>query len=163
MKNYQKQGMLKRISIAMTIPLAVAFIFSAPSLCSSISQAAPNCSQALPVQSSALAPGDSVFVLADEMPLYPGGDAALLKFIADSSKYPEQCMKNHVTGKVILKFVVNKDCTVSDISVLQSVNPLLDAEAIRVVKLLPRFEKPAKIKGKAVAVYYMVPITFSLK
>jgi TonB family protein len=105
---------------------------------------------------------DTVYVYVDQMPLFPDGDTALLKFIAENTVYPESAKKNNITGKVIVKFVVGKDCMVSDVSVLQGVEPSLDAEAIRVIKSLPKFEKPAISNGKPVAVWYMVPITYAL-
>ncbi|MBK7712480.1 MAG: energy transducer TonB [Bacteroidales bacterium] len=99
----------------------------------------------------------------DEMPVFPGGDAAILKYIAENTVYPEAAKKNGITGKVIVRFIVEKDCSVSETTILQSVNPELDAESVRVIKTLPKFEKPAKNDGVAVRCFYMLPITFSLK
>ena len=87
---------------------------------------------------------DIPFVQVDEMPIFPGGDIAILKYIAENTVYPEEAKKNKITGKVIVRFIVEKDCSVSDVTILQSVDPLLDAEAVRVIKSLPKFEKPAK-------------------
>jgi protein TonB len=106
---------------------------------------------------------DSVFTLADEMPLFNGGDAAMLKYIAENITYPEKAKRDSITGKVILKLVVEKDCSVSNVEVEKSVNSLLDAEAVRVVSTLPKFEKPGKKAGEAVRVQYMIPISFRLK
>ena len=106
---------------------------------------------------------DPVFVQVDELPVFPDGDQSLINFIANNTLYPEQAKKNNIDGKVIVRFVVGKDCSVSNIEVLKGIDPLLDAEAIRVVGTLPKFEKPAKKDGKAVSVYYMLPITFALK
>ena len=106
---------------------------------------------------------DIPFVQVDEMPVFPGGDAELLNYIAENTVYPEAAKKNNITGKVIVRFIVEKDCSVSDATIVQSVDPLLDAEALKVISSLPKFEKPAKNGGVAVRVYYMVPITFALK
>ena len=95
------------------------------------------------------------------MPIFPGGDAALLKYIADNTKYPKDAKEKGIQGKVITRFKVKEDGSVSDVSVQRS-RSFLDAEAIRVVGTLPKFT-PGKLKGKIVAVWYMVPITFSLK
>ena len=105
---------------------------------------------------------DSVYTQVDQLPLFSGGDTALLKFIAKNTIYPDSAKKNNIQGKVVVKFVVQKDGSVSNIEVLKPVSPLLDKEAIRVVGTL-KFENPGKLKGKPVAVWYMVPITFALK
>jgi len=104
-----------------------------------------------------------VFVEVDSMPVFTGGDQEILNFIGKNTTYPKEAKENNITGKVIVKFIVEKDCTVSSAEILKSVNPLLDAEALRVVSSLPKFEKPAKKDGKIVRVYYMVPITFALQ
>jgi periplasmic protein TonB len=105
---------------------------------------------------------DIPFVQVDEMPVFPGGDAGILNYIAVNTVYPEEAKKNNITGKVIVRFIVEKDCSVSDVTILKSVDPLLDAEAVKVINSLPKFEKPAKNGGVPVRVYYMVPITFTL-
>ena len=107
--------------------------------------------------------GDTTWVIIDKMPVFPGGDAALLKFIGDSTRYPKTAKANGETGKVVLRFVVKPNCTIDQVSVVKSVAPDIDAEAIRVVSMLPKFEKPGIKDGKPVAVWYMLPITFSLK
>ena len=101
--------------------------------------------------------------VVDEMPLFPGGDAALLKFIGANTVYPPEAVKKGIQGRIIIKFAVEPDGTISRISVLKGVNPELDAESMRVVGLLPKFEKPGMQDGKPVPVWFMVPITFALK
>ena len=101
------------------------------------------------------------FVVVEEMPMYPGGEAELLKFIADNTKYPEVAKADTIQGKVIVRFIVNTEGNTEGITVLKGVHPLLDAEAVRVVKLLSGF-KPGMQRGKAVNVWYMVPINFTL-
>src|SRR5450759_1602029 len=102
------------------------------------------------------------FVVVEEMPMYPGGDAALLKFIMEHVQYPEVAKENNIQGRVIIRFCVTAKGGVSQVSVLKGVDPELDKEAIRVVNTLPAF-KPGKQGGKPVPVWYMVPITFTLK
>jgi protein TonB len=102
------------------------------------------------------------FVVVEEMPMYPGGDAELLKYIGLNTKYPEVAKENNIQGKVIVRFCVTAKGGVSQVSILKGVDPELDAEAIRVVNTLPAF-KPGKQGGKPVPVWYMVPITFTLK
>ena len=106
---------------------------------------------------------DSVYVNVDEMPVFTGGDTALLHWVGKHTKYPEEAKNNNITGKVIVRFVVGKDGFVSKVSILDGANPLFNAEAVRVIGTLPKFEKPAMVKGKPVAVHYMMPITFNLK
>lgn len=98
----------------------------------------------------------------DEMPVFPGGDTALLKYLADSTHYPKEAKEKGIQGKIITRFMVKEDGTVSDVTILKGTDPSLDKEAIRVVKTLPMFS-PGKLKGKVVPVWYMIPINFALK
>ena len=102
------------------------------------------------------------FVVVEEMPTFPGGDVALLKYIMEHTQYPEVAKENNIQGRVIIRFCVTAKGGVSQVSVLKGVDPELDKEAIRVVNTLPPF-KPGKQGGKPVPVWYMVPITFTLK
>jgi protein TonB len=102
------------------------------------------------------------FVVVEEMPMFPGGDPALLKYIGENTIYPEIAKENNIQGRVIVRFCVTAKGGVSQVSVLKGVDPELDKEAIRVVNTLPPF-KPGKQGGKPVPVWYMVPITFTLK
>jgi protein TonB len=101
-------------------------------------------------------------VVVDEMPMFPGGDLALLKFISENTNYPQKAKENNIQGRVIIRFCVTATGSVNRISVLKGVSPELDVEAVRVVQSLPSFN-PGKQKGKAVPVWYMVPITFTLR
>jgi protein TonB len=102
------------------------------------------------------------FVVVEEMPMFPGGDPALLAYIAANTQYPEIAKENNIQGKVIVRFCVTSKGGVNQVSVLKGVDPELDKEAIRVVTTLPLF-KPGKQGGKPVPVWYMVPIAFTLK
>ncbi len=102
------------------------------------------------------------FVVVEEMPMFPGGDIELLKYIFEHTQYPEVAKENNIQGRVIVRFCVTSKGGVSQVSVLKGVDPELDAEAVRVVSSLPAF-KPGKQGGKPVPVWYMVPITFTLK
>ena len=104
----------------------------------------------------------AAYKVVDEMPIFPGGDVALLKYIADSTHYPKDAKISGIQGKVITRFMVNADGTVSDVTVLKGVNASLDNEAVRVVRTLPKFT-PGKLNGTNVPVWYMVPIDFKLK
>jgi protein TonB len=107
-------------------------------------------------------PEPEPFVVVEEMPMFPGGDAELLKYIAEHTQYPEVAKENNIQGRVIVRFCVTSKGTINQVSVLKGVDPELDKEAMRVVESLPSF-KPGKQGGKPVPVWYMVPITFTLK
>jgi len=106
-------------------------------------------------------PETEPFVQVEEMPIFPGGNEALLKFLAENTSYPEHAKENNLQGRVIIKFCISEKGTINRVSVLKSIDPELDAEAIRVINKLPSFV-PGKNGGKAVSVWYMVPITFTL-
>ena len=99
------------------------------------------------------------FVVVEQMPHYPGGDVAIIKFIVENTKYPEAAKTQGIQGKVIVRFIVNKEGNTEGISVIKGVDPMLDAEAIRVVSMLSGFQ-PGMQGGKAVPVWYMVPVNF---
>ena len=103
-----------------------------------------------------------VFTVVEAMPEYPGGMGEFMKFIAQHIQYPADALQAKLQGRVIARFVVREDGSVSDIEILRSISPSLDAEAIRVLKLMPKW-KPGTQRGKAVAVKYTVPVTFRLE
>ncbi|HLV32699.1 MAG TPA: energy transducer TonB [Chitinispirillaceae bacterium] len=103
-----------------------------------------------------------VFFIVEEMPEFPGGEAALRQFIAQSVKYPVIAQENGIQGRVYVTFVVDADGSISDPRVARGVDPSLDKEALRVVSLLPKW-KPGKQRGKPVRVSYTVPINFQLQ
>jgi TonB family protein len=102
-----------------------------------------------------------VLTVVDVMPQFPDGDNALLKFLSESIKYPQEAQSKGIQGRVICAFDVNEDGSISDIDVLRGVDPLLDAEAIRVLGTMPKWT-PGRDKGKVAAVRYTVPIIFKL-
>jgi TonB family protein len=103
-----------------------------------------------------------VFVIVEEMPEFPGGMEAMMLWISQRVKYPEQAKKDGITGLVMVSFIVNKAGKVTDISVERSAHPLLDAEAVRVIGEMPAW-KPGTQHGKAVEVRMTVPVKFSLR
>ena len=102
-----------------------------------------------------------VFLAVEEQPMFPGGMEAMMKFLQENIKYPAQAQSNGVQGRVIVQFVVNKDGSVSNDTVVRSVDPLLDAEALRVVRAMPNWI-PGKQKGEPVRVRFTLPVTFRL-
>ena len=103
-----------------------------------------------------------IFQVVEEMPEFPGGMGEAMKFLAKNIKYPVAAQQAKIEGRVIVQFVVERDGSISDIHTVRSVSPELDAEAIRVVSLMPKW-KPGKQRGKAVAVKYTMPIMFRLQ
>lgn len=109
-------------------------------------------------------PADKNFVYrsVDEMPVFPGGEEAMMRYLAENVRYPEQAAKDSIQGRVIVQFVVKDDGTVGTVKVVRSVNSLLDAEAVRVVKSMPKFI-PGKINGIEVSVWYILPVAFKIE
>ena len=103
-----------------------------------------------------------VFDVVEEMPSFPGGQAALMQYLGSNIKYPVVAQENGVQGRVIVGFVVEPDGSISGVNVMRSVDPSLDKEAMRVVKSMPRW-KPGKQNGSAVRVKYTVPVVFRLQ
>ena len=102
-----------------------------------------------------------VYFIADVMPEYPGGMDALKQLLVDNVKYPEQAKKDNVEGKVYVTFIVDENGNVQDEKIARGVNPELDAEALRVVRLMPQWT-PGKEDGKTVKVSFTLPIQFAL-
>lgn len=163
MKTEKKFKTLTTIKTLMVLPVIAIMLVAFYSCGNKKSPEAVSTENSTPIPTPVVATSDEIFVEVDEMAQFTGGNAGLLKYIANSTKYPEEAKKNNITGRVIVKFVVEKDCSVSQVEISQGVNPLLDAEALRVVQSMPKFEKPAIKSGNPVAVQFMLPITFALQ
>lgn len=105
---------------------------------------------------------EETLTVVDVMPQYPGGDRELLKFIAQSIKYPTDAQEAGVQGRVICSFVVDKKGNIVEPKIIRGIDPSLDAEALRVIGMMPRWT-PGRQDGKAVRILYTVPITFRLQ
>ncbi len=105
---------------------------------------------------------EPVFFIVEQMPEFPGGEIALRKYIAEHVEYPTIARENDIQGKVYIQFEVTKNGNIGQVKVARGVDPLLDKEAIRVVKSLPKW-KPGMQRGKPVNVWYTVPINFQLQ
>ena len=103
-----------------------------------------------------------IFTVVEQMPMFPGGDAALMGYLRDNMHYPTVAAENGVQGRVVVGFVVERDGSITDVNVIRSVDPSLDREAMRVVKSMPRWT-PGKQNGSAVRVKYQVPVAFRLQ
>ena len=106
---------------------------------------------------------EKVYQVVEQQPEYPGGMAELMRFLSRNTKYPDECRKNNIQGKSYIGFIVDKNGTIRDVSVVKtSGNDLLDAEAIRVVKSMPAWI-PGKQGGEAVNVRYTLPVNYRLQ
>ena len=104
---------------------------------------------------------DDFFMVVENMPEFPGGDLGLMKYIQKNVKYPPIAKEYNITGKVYVSFIVDKSGSVTNVKVVRGVDKNLDAEALRVVKSLPKY-KPGKQRGKPVRVMFTIPINFTL-
>lgn len=103
-----------------------------------------------------------IFLVVEEPPSFPGGEAALVKFLQTNIKYPAIARENNITGRVYLTFVIDPSGSIKDLKILRGVHPAIDEEAVRVVKAMPKW-KAGKQRGKAVSVQFNLPVNFSLK
>ena len=104
---------------------------------------------------------DIVFTVVEQMPQFPGGEAAMRKFISENLRYPKYAVDNGIQGRVVVRFIVQKDGSIRNIEVLRSLDKSLDQEAVRVIQLMPKWI-PGKQNGKPVDVYFILPIVFKL-
>ena len=102
------------------------------------------------------------FDVVEEMPQFPGGAAALMQYLSKNIRYPEEAHKNNIQGRVIVNFIVETDGSITEAKVTRSIHPLLDAEALRVINAMPKWN-PGMQGGKPVRVKYTVPVTFKLQ
>ena len=105
---------------------------------------------------------EEVFISVEQMPQFPGGEAALLKYLSSHINYPPMAAENNIQGRVVVQFVINKTGMVGEVKVIRSVDKELDMEAVRVCKSLPKFT-PGRQNGQAVSVWYTLPVTFKLQ
>ena len=104
---------------------------------------------------------DEVFQVVEEQPMFPGGMQELMKYLQKEMKYPKEAQDKGIQGRVIVQFVVNKDGSICEANVVKSVDPLLDAEALRVVNAMPHWT-PGKQRGEPVRVRFTIPVAFHL-
>ena len=105
---------------------------------------------------------DAIHEVVDEPPSFPGGDAARIAFLSNNLKYPAVAMEQGIQGRVVTQFVVDKDGSITDVKVVRSLDPMLDKEAVRLVKSMPKWT-PGKLNGSPVRVKYILPISFRLQ
>lgn len=105
---------------------------------------------------------DEIFEFLEEMPQFPGGPQAMMKWLADHVKYPAVAAENNIQGRVMVSFVVERDGSVSNVKIARGVDPSLDKEAIRLIESMPKW-KPGMQTGKPVRCRFNIPVTFKLR
>ena len=99
--------------------------------------------------------------VVEQLPQFPGGNAAMYRWISEHIMYPTEAQENGIQGRVVVQFTIGKDGSISNVNVVRGKDPALDAEAIRVIKAMPRWS-PGRNNGQPVNVYYSLPITFKM-
>jgi TonB family protein len=161
MMNKKRSRAIERTKYLILLPLAA--MLTLPASIESVPMVTPPAPVAAILNISP--PQDAqreVYAVVEEMPQYPGGETALLKFIFTSVDYPVEAQQKGEQGRVICAFVIESDGSITGAKVLNGISPQLDAEALRVIGLFPKWT-PGKMKGQAVAVRYVIPVTFRLQ
>lgn len=112
-------------------------------------------------EKTAATAANEVYTTVEKKPQFPGGEAALMKYVGENIRYPENAFKNKVQGRVIVQFVVQKDGKVGEVKILRGTDEELNNEAVRVIKSLPAFT-PGEMDGKPVSVWYTFPVMFKI-
>ena len=108
------------------------------------------------------AANDKVLEKAEVMPEFPGGDQAMMDFVAKNVQYPQEAKDKEISGRVLVSFVIEKDGSITDVKVVKGIGGGCDEEAVRVVKAMPKW-KPGMDKGNPVRVHYVLPLIFKLQ
>jgi protein TonB len=107
-------------------------------------------------------PEEQIFLVVEQQPSFPGGEAELYKYLANNIQYPDVAKNNNITGRVYLTFVVEKDGTIANAKILRDIGGGCGAEALRVVNSMPKWT-PGKQRGQAVRVQFNLPVSFDLQ
>ena len=158
MMNKQTSNPLARLKYLLFVPLTIALMAMNSSVIRANVQK-EEVREARTVKKAA--PDNKVYEVCEQMPSYVGGQQELMKYLIENVRYPKAAVEAKQQGRVVVQFVVEKDGAVSGVKLLKSVTPLLDAEAIRVVKAMPKWN-PGKKDGKLVRVRYALPVSFRL-
>jgi TonB family protein len=106
---------------------------------------------------------DTVWYRVDELPVFSYDEGAMADFLRNNIRYPEPAIKKGIQGRVVVGFVLTKDCMVRDAKIITGLGPECDNEALRVVNMLPKFAKPATVKGKPVNYHFTQPVHFTMQ
>ena len=159
MMNKQTSNPLARFKYLLFVPLAIALLaMNSTTIRANVQKKVVKTTKATKKTSA----NDKVYEVCEQMPTFPGGDAALMKYLAENIKYPVSAQKAKEQGRVVVQFIVEKDGTVTGVKTVRSVTPALDAEAVRVIKAMPKWT-PGKQGGQPVRVNHNVPVSFRLQ
>lgn len=158
MMKTKKSSSRSRMRGLLMVPALIAVVLTAAN-----SALAAKVQSLIPAAAESAAPevNDTVYTEVEQRPVFPGGEAELYKWLNRNIRYPEEAAERDIQGRPIVQFKVAADGSISDVHIVRSADPLLDAEAVRVVKEMPAFE-PGKINGEPVNVWYTLPLTFKL-
>ena len=158
MMNKQTSNPLARFKYLLFVPLAIALLaMNSTTIRANVQKKVVKTTKVTKKTGTT----DKVYEVCEQMPIFPGGDAAMMKYLSENVKYPALAIKAQEQGRVVVSFTVEKDGAISDVKVARSVTPSLDAEAVRVVKAMPNWT-PGKQDGQLVRVRYNVPVSFKL-
>ncbi len=161
---YEKKTSLRRKLFALALIPAIGAgiaVTAIPSV-AGVLESMANTTVATQAETSAPETPREIYTAVENIPEYPGGMEALMRYLSMNIRYPEEAMKADIQGRVIVKFVVNQDGSVSDAEVVRGVDESLDKEALRIVSTLPKWT-PGTVNGKPVDCYFNLPINFKLQ
>lgn len=159
MMNKQTSNPLARFKYLLFVPLAIALLaMNSTAIRANVQKKVVKTTKTTKKADAS----NKVYEVVEQMPSFPGGDAALMKYLAENIKYPVSAQKAKEQGRVVVQFIVEKDGAVTGVKTVRSVTPALDAEAVRVIKAMPKWT-PGKQGGQPVRVKYNVPVSFRLQ
>ncbi len=163
MMSKSKTHRLALLKMAFVVPLAVTltFMFSVSITDRIIAQEKVDKVEQKTIQTNAVMQNDTIYPVVDDMPSFPGGDEARIRFITENIKYPELARKKGIQGRVFVTFVIEKDGQISNVKVIRGIGSGCDEEAVRVISMMPKW-KPGMQNGKTVRVQFNMPIKFAL-
>lgn len=159
MMNKQTSNPLARFKYLLFVPLAIALLaMNSTTIRANVQKKVVKTTKTTKKADAS----NKVYEVVEQMPTFPGGDAALMKYLAENIKYPVSAQKAKEQGRVVVQFIVEKDGAVTGVKTVRSVTPALDAEAVRVIKAMPKWT-PGRQGGQPVRVNYNVPVSFRLQ
>ena len=159
MMNKQTSNSLARFKYLLFVPLAIALLaMNSTTIRANVQKKVVKTTKTTKKADAS----NKVYEVVEQMPTFPGGDAALMKYLAENIKYPVSAQKAKEQGRVVVQFIVEKDGAVTSVKTVRSVAPALDAEAVRVIKAMPKWT-PGRQGGQPVRVNYNVPVSFRLQ
>ena len=158
---YLEKEISRRHSLGKAVLIAGIGLTSLTAMASTSSDAMTAFSSG--IENQVVRSDNEVFGSSGHMPSFPGGDAALMRFLSEHVVYPEEAAKNKIEGKVIVQFIIEKDGSVGEVKVARGVDKELDAEAVRVCKSLPKFSPGRNADGEPIKIWYTLPITFKIQ